>query len=455
MEKEFFHHALKINEAQCIGCTHCMKTCPTEAIRVKNGKAFLYENRCVDCGECFRECPVNAIYIDHDDFNQIYNYKYRIALVPAVLIGQFPEEVKTSEIYNVMLEMGFTHVYEIEHAVDLLIEAQKAFSLQNEDVKPLISTFCPAIVRLIQVKFPSLVENLILLKSPLDIAAMYYKKKLTDQGVDENEIGLFYITPCAAKIAAVKSPVGEDVSIINGVINLDLIYNRVYRAWKQNKKNNCALPEQTQLSSKGIIWSLTDGEKNNAKGRALSIDEIHNVMEFLEKVENEEITDIDFLELRACDESCAGGVLTCGNRFLTVERLKKRAAETQQLENLSAGTEQKEIDSYKEYLLEGMKVQKIRPRSMLKLDEDISVAIKKMGRIREIIEYLPKVDCGICGSPSCQALAEDIAHDRAQLTDCVFIQRALESRGGMPLDEAMKLIQAIWGDSKFQEHYKK
>ena len=45
MEQKFFHHALKIQKEQCIGCSHCMNICPTEAIRVKDGKAELFENR--------------------------------------------------------------------------------------------------------------------------------------------------------------------------------------------------------------------------------------------------------------------------------------------------------------------------------------------------------------------------------------------------------------------------
>ncbi|MDZ7775214.1 MAG: 4Fe-4S binding protein [Bacteroidales bacterium] len=56
-----FHHALKIDKELCIGCTHCMKVCPTEALRLRDGKAVLLANRCVDCGECFRACPVSAI----------------------------------------------------------------------------------------------------------------------------------------------------------------------------------------------------------------------------------------------------------------------------------------------------------------------------------------------------------------------------------------------------------
>jgi hypothetical protein len=181
-------------------------------------------------------------------------------------------------------------------------------------------------VRLIQVKFPALVDNLIHLKPPLDIAAMYVSRQLEDEGYDRDDTGIFYVTPCASKIAAVKSPVGEKNSPITGVINMDFIFNKVYTRIKQGGGNSCRLPEVRQVSERSVLWSLTNGESSQAKGRCLAVDEIHNVINFLEQLENEEMKDIDFLELRACDESCAGGVLTTENRFFTVERLKKRAA---------------------------------------------------------------------------------------------------------------------------------
>jgi len=445
MDKPYFHHALKISEAICIGCTHCINVCPTEAIRVKNGKAVLFENRCIDCGECFRVCPVNAIYIEHDDFNKIFDYNYRIALVPAVLTGQFPENITTTEIYSVLFEIGFTHVFEIEHTVDILLETIDIYRNNNPSIKPLISTFCPSVVRLIQVKFPALVDNLIPLKSPLDISALFHKKLLMDQGVDESEIGIFYITPCAAKIAAVKSPVGEDKSAITGVINLDFLYNKIYKQLKQRDKQHCTIPNVENLKGKNILWSLTNGEKDNAKGRALAIDEIHNVIDFLEKLESDEVSDIDFLELRACDESCAGGVLTSCNRFLTVERLKNRAKELSN-EDSKTGETARQISSISDFLKNNMMVSKIMPRSMLKLDEDMSEAIKKMSKLREILTYLPKTDCGLCGAPTCQTLAEDIVLKRADITDCIFIQRTMEINGSMTINEAIAKMKRIWGD---------
>jgi iron only hydrogenase large subunit-like protein len=445
MEHKVFHHALKIQKDQCIGCSHCMNVCPTEAIRVKNGKAELFKNSCIDCGECFRVCPVGAIIIEQDDFNKIFQYKHRVALLPAVLIGQFPDDVKTSQIYSVLMDLGFTDVYEAEHGVDVLKDSIKDYIAKNENNKPFISSFCPAVIRMIQVKFPALVDNIVPLHPPLDIAALYYKQKLINQGVDESDIGIFYITPCAAKIAAVKSPVGEDESPINGVINMDFIFNKVYTGVKRGDYTTIKDQTKEQLTPEGTLWSLTNGEADNMEGRCLAIDGVHNVMDFLEKVENDEIKDVDFLELRACDESCAGGVLTTQNRFLTVERLRKRAKYFK--ENYS-DSGKKDILNYTDYLNEGIGIGKIKPRSMMKLDENMAEAMKKMRRVKEILKCLPDVDCGACGAPNCQALAEDIVQERAAINHCIFIQKIFEKKGIIDWEESHEIMKNIWGDEK-------
>ncbi|HSW67564.1 MAG TPA: 4Fe-4S dicluster-binding protein, partial [Bacteroidales bacterium] len=78
MTTNTFHHALNFDKNTCVGCSHCMKVCPTEAIRVYSGKAELLANRCIDCGECYRVCPVDAIKVEQDDLQLIFNYKHRI-----------------------------------------------------------------------------------------------------------------------------------------------------------------------------------------------------------------------------------------------------------------------------------------------------------------------------------------------------------------------------------------
>jgi iron only hydrogenase large subunit-like protein len=421
-----------------------MSVCPTEAIRVRAGKAILYENRCVDCGECFKACPVSAITIEQDDYSKIQAYKYRIALVPAVFLGQFPEEISRDEVYAAILGNGFTHIYEVELGVELLIEQTKAYLTAHPSQKPLISSFCPAIIRLVQVKFPSLTENIMLLKPPLDVTALYCRKELTDKGINPAEIGVFYITPCAAKIAAIKSPVGEDFSMITGAINMDTLFNKVSKFIRTKKNNHSDKITKNSLSQKAVRYTLTHGEAVNVPGRSLAIDEIHNVIEFLEKLENNEITDIDFLELRACDESCAGGVLVSANRFLVTERLK---AHNQDGTTESAASDS--IHNYTDYLLRRINIQEITPRSMLSLDDNMEEALRKMDKASQMLRCLPLTDCGACGSPNCQAFANDIALGEADIRQCIFIQKNREQTGELTPDESLDMMKSIWGTEKF------
>ena len=424
MEKVPFFHALTIDQETCIGCSHCMKACPTEALRVRNGKAKLNPDRCIDCGNCFKVCPTKSIYIKQDDFDDIFNYACRVALVPSVFMGQFPNDITVSRIYQILKEIGFTYIIETEATVPIYTEAKNRYAAEHPDIRPLISTYCPAIVRLIQVKFPGLTENLIPIKAPIDLTAMYIRRKLEKEDWNSEDIGIFYITPCAAKIAAVKTPVGEDKSLVDGVINMDALYNRVFKRIKEQGKGfkEQKLPV-SQISSDGVLTALTNGERrlSNAK-HSYSIDEIHNVIEFLEKVENDEVENVDFLELRACDQSCPGGILTCDNRFMMCERIFARARKIAERERNGEQTKDHEIEAERNFLARNVKVGEIKPRSMLALDEDITQALEKMQRINALRAKLPQRDCGVCGAPTCDAFAHDIVMGESQLSDCIFMK---------------------------------
>lgn len=438
-----FHHALKILEDVCIGCSHCMKMCPTAAIRIRNGKSVLMPNRCIDCGECYRVCPVHAIIVEQDDFRNVFDYEYRIALVPSVFFGQFPEKYTIRDIYSVLIELGFTNIVELEQSAELLIEAMKQYMKQPDIEKPVISSFCPAIVRLIQVKFPSLTANLVQLKTPVDISALYYKRRLLNLGIPEEKIGIFYITPCAAKIAAAKSPVAEATSDITGVINMDFLYNKTLRALKNAQKQPESRPDRGMkfLSSKSVRWALTRGESENFEGRCLAIDEIHNVIRFLEKVENDEIHGVDFLELRACDEGCPNGILVTENSFLTVERLRKRAKEYEILEQDPKHKKRVLcIDTDKQTAFKEIHTGEVKPRPMHSLDDDMEAAFRKMNEIQDLMKLFPEVDCGLCGAPTCEAHAEDIVQNKSNINRCIFVQN--DDKRKQPLDELIK----IWGD---------
>ena len=446
METSTFHHALKIQSDVCIGCAHCMRVCPTEALRVRGGKALLQSNRCIDCGECYRVCPTGAIIVEQDDFNSIFNYKYRVALVPSVLLAQYPEDVSVDMAIHALLRIGFTKVVIVEDSVDYLITRINAYIINNPSRKPIISSFCPAIVRLVQVRFPWLVGNIMLVKPPIDLTSSFIRRKFTGEGIPEQEVGIFYITPCAAKIAAVKSPEGEDVSEINGVINMDLIYNRTLRDIRSGGTKRTVEDGAVNISPKSITWALTGGEALSIEAKGLAIDGISNVIEFLEKMETSEVHGVDFLELRACDESCAGGILTVGNSFLSAERLRKQARYIP--ESKIGFHTQIKISEYSSVLNGKVGLNRLEPRSIVKLDDSMVKAMNKMERVNRYLCYLPGIDCGVCGTPSCQALAEDIVQGEGSLSQCVFLQKIMEQNKLDP-KHSFRIMKKIWGENRF------
>ena len=450
MGNETFYHALKIISDVCTGCTHCMNVCPTAAIRIKQGKATLNENACTDCGMCLKSCPQQAIIVEQDDFNQIFKFSYRIILLPTVLIGQFADDITEEQIFSELHNLGFNYVMEVDKATGLLMEETQNYMREHTHLRPFISSFCPAVVRLIQVRVPSLINHIVRLKQAMDIAAIYARKKFIDKGIPAEEIGIFYVTQCAAKIAAIKCPVGEENSPVDGVINMDFIYNKILLSVNQHKNQSQEkVPEQYHLTPQSIQWTLSGGEAMNYPGRCLAIDEIHNVIDILEKVENDELADIDFLELRACDHSCAGGALTINNRFLTIERLQKRMESYIQNNYISIN----KMPQYKDFLIPQMQLSgEIPPRSIEKLDEDLSVAFKKMEKITRIMKVLPRIDCGACGTPSCYALAQDVVQGKAKLNQCIFMQKVLTREGLLTPEESMELSAQVWGKKKFDKN---
>lgn len=435
------YHAIKVDSDKCIGCTHCMKTCPTEAIRIKNGLAVINALRCVDCGNCLRSCPVDAFYVEHDNLHQIEAYKYRVALFPAVMIGQFNEKYSEDQIYRAVLKLGFTHIFEVEQPISLLVNEIKE-QVREAGSKPLISSFCPAIVRLIRSKYPSLVDNIIPLKVPHDLAAAFAIETLRKKGIKREEIGLFYVSPCSAKMAAVKRPLGEKESVVDGLINMKDFYNRIMQVISKDQVEGTSALRK-HLRRDGILWSLPRGEARHFKQKSMAVDGINNVVKILERMENEEVPDLDFLELKSCHQGCAGGILLTGNRFLTVERLQKRSKRYPFIgeDDLSC-VNCKAIEPT-------LKGEPILPNYVFALDTDRMKALEKLQKMDRILCQLPGIDCGACGAPNCHALAEDMVQGKAKMTDCVFLQNRYLNENKIDVKRATRNLENTWGQNRF------
>ena len=84
-----YQHSVSLNVEKCRGCTHCLRHCPTEAIRIRNGRAVIDPYRCVDCGQCIRFCPYQAKKSAYDKLSDLPEGKWKVALPAPSLFGQF------------------------------------------------------------------------------------------------------------------------------------------------------------------------------------------------------------------------------------------------------------------------------------------------------------------------------------------------------------------------------
>ena len=172
-----YQHSVLLDAAKCKGCTHCLKHCPTEAIRIREGRAVIDSSRCIDCGECIRVCPYKAKKAVYDKLSEISRFKWKIALPAPTLYGQFDNLDDIDYVLQGLIDYGFDEVYEVARAAELVSAYTREYMKRSDLKKPVISSACPVAVRLISLRFPYLCENVMKLLPPMEIAAMLAKRE--------------------------------------------------------------------------------------------------------------------------------------------------------------------------------------------------------------------------------------------------------------------------------------
>ncbi|NLD47777.1 MAG: 4Fe-4S binding protein, partial [Clostridiaceae bacterium] len=357
-----YFHSVTLDESKCKGCTNCIKRCPTEAIRVRKSKARIINERCIDCGECIRVCPYHAKMAITDPFDDIKNFKYKVAIPAPSLYGQYKNHKSRNQLLTALKMTGFDYVYEVARAAEIITEETKKLMDKGNCPKPLLSSACPAVVRLIQVRFPSLIDNILKLESPMELSAKIVKDEISKkENIPISDIGVFFITPCAAKVTSIKAPFEKETSFVDGAISIRDIYLKIFNNLSEVKE----IEEIGKAGFQGIRWANSGGE-SLALGtdRFLAVDGIHNVIKILEEIENENLEDVDFVEGLACIGGCLGGPLTVENLYVAKTKIKKIIEEAKN----EIVSENKDSEYNYDLLWEG----NFEYKPVMKLDEDFA-----------------------------------------------------------------------------------
>ncbi len=409
-------HSIMIDRDKCTGCVVCTLACPSQAIRVKNDKAMIFkEELCIDCGECLRICPHQAVQSMTSKGEDLTGFKVLAAIPSPVLYAQFGESTTPNDILLALLKCGFDYVYDVAISCEKVLAAMDEYLNRNTDIRPMISNYCPAVVRLIVKNYPDLIDHIIPIEVPRELAGRHLRDKIAKRtGLQQNEIGVFHITPCAAKMVSIRHPLGVSKSFLNGAIAIRDVFLPLRTALKEVEEDWIL----QKSSGVGISWSIgRSGVRGLPTKKTLSITGVREVIQILDDLEAGKLNDIDYLECSICPGGCVGGPLVVQDKLFAsgiIENLIEQYGVRSRIDP------KRVINHYEdEYFLKDMK---IKPESPEPLDMDFFRAAEKMNQIEELRAKLPGKNCGACGAPGCRILAQDVVAGDAQLSDCVFLK---------------------------------
>ncbi|QVK18727.1 4Fe-4S dicluster domain-containing protein [Mycoplasmatota bacterium] len=402
-------HIVDIHVDRCIGCTRCMRACPTEAIRIKNGKAHLLNERCIFCGNCIINCHKSAYKVSGDSFANLNKHKISIVILPISIFGMVTSMEELGGIYQILYNYGFDEVYDLSLVTALLKEKINEF-LKRDD-KTYILSQCPSVIRLIQLKYPSLLPNLLPFDFPFEIGAKLVRKIASEKyQVKEEDIGISYVSECLSNFIAIKEQLGKSQSSIDNVFLL----NDLFRNSIESKDMEIQVAKKgVQFAKVGTFDCMTSLHK------VISVDGIKQVDEVLEKVYLNKLTNIKLIEAYSCIGGCVGGNFTLENTYVSKWKIN------QFCDKIDDGSSDKLVKRYRGLLKdqEWFFENALKPQAPYKLSDDLNQSIIKMNKINEILKQLPNIDCCACGSPSCRALAEDVVNQVKTINDCCMLKK--------------------------------
>lgn len=408
------YESIYLDETQCVGCTTCMQRCPTQAIRVRDGKAVIIRDRCVVCGECIHVCPHHAMKAKVDSLDEVLGqHKYTIALPAPSLYGQFPGIHTRAPILEGLCRIGFDQVFEVAEAAEAMSAVIHRELRSGSIPHPIITTACPVILRVVRIRFPSLLPHLLNYRSPMEIAARWSKRLAAEKtGLALEDIGCVFISPCPAKCASAKAPLGTLKAALTGIVSIAEVAPRLSAVIGDLDDHE----REAHSGPMGIGWAMSGGQSTAVmEPNHLAASGMENIIRILEALENGKLSNVDLVELNACYPGCVGGALTVENPFIAKARILRLMRHIGPVLP-SGGCPTDDMRWEK----------KPEASHALRLDPDLSRAMEMMEEIRELTGTLRGMDCGACGSPTCRAFAEDVVSGRTELKNCVFLSRAPE-----------------------------
>lgn len=411
--------SIVVDPGRCVGCVSCCRACPTGAIRVRDGLAVADRELCIDCGECIRWCRRGAVRAATATPADLRRFRYTVAIPSLTLYSQFGRDAEPGHVLHALRSVGFDEVHDLSAMCDMHASATDAYLTECQGPWPKISVTCPAVIHLILLRYPDMIDNLLPIEPARELAAKLVRRRIVaERGLAPGDVGVFFVTPCAAILHSIHHPVGLGASYFDGAFSIAELYGPLLKALKAREPAEPFPP----ISRRGLLWAAAGGEIAGLRDvNTITVGGVHDLLRVFDHIEDGKLQAIDFIEAYACPDGCVSGPLTVEGRYAarrTVQHLASR-------QGLPGGEGSVVFEEKVRALLRErfFDVEKhLEARSLRPLGSDLREAVARRREVERLLARLPGKDCAACGAPGCAAHAEDVVRGKADLEDCVFLR---------------------------------
>jgi anti-sigma regulatory factor (Ser/Thr protein kinase)/Fe-S-cluster-containing hydrogenase component 2 len=422
---------------RCRDCRACLSACPTQAMRVRDGRPSVLEHLCIDCAACIAACGSRALVM-RDEISSLDDLKAKndmLLVVPPALLAGCGADYPPAQVLAALRGLGFAGVITSEPYERALreaaagaagtAEAAGAAGAAGAAPKPVIVPSCPAIVNLVELRFPSLVPHLAPFDSPWEAVQAGCGDRPVTYVVScpSQRSALLVHAPASAEAAAgtrgrapAQAPTRIEY-IAPEVVRQAVMVKLTGGGASSGGDGTPAAAEDPAAADEGATATVPANTSAEAPlDGLLTITGTDHVITVLEAIENGLLDDVNVIDPYACEGGCFGSPLLSEDYHVAARRWSRgRAA----VESAGAGA----VGGAARAGAPGGAAARRRPfaaRPGIRLDADMSRAIEKLGRMQAVIRSLPGRDCGACGAPTCAALSEDVVMERAGVDLCPY-----------------------------------
>ena len=398
-------NCLTLKKSNCKNCYKCIRHCPVKAIRFSGNQAHIIGNECILCGHCFVVCPQNAKEIvDSTEKARVLLQSKDpviVSLAPSFIANY--EGVGIESMRRALKKLGF---YDVEETAigATMVKTEYERMLREDDRDIIISSCCHSVNLLIQKYFPSCLEYLADVMSPMQAHCADIKKRYPGAKT-------VFIGPCVAK--------KDEAEYYEGLVDAVLTFEELTN-WLKAEKIELEREVDNTRESRARFFPTTGGVlktmAQNAPGYTyLAIDGVENCMSALKDIESGKIHKC-FIEMSACVGSCIGGPVM--EKYHKSSTIKDYITVSDYAGERDFDVAQPDPVSLKKHF--SMIEHRLAPPS----ENEIMSVLRQMGKFKPSDE----LNCGSCGYNSCREKAIAIIQGKAESSMCLpFLKDKAES----------------------------